>query len=166
DRQVRRTVHIVPPEGMSVASGWGGVSRGEQQSPITGPTAGMDNTPILIGKPTGWRREAHGNLLYEVAQFGAGDDRSAEVLHVARSVLPLYERHTGHAHGRPVRFYLFEGTPGATNTRSAVVASYRPGEKSLTPRYKHLIAHELFHDWLGSDFIHADENIAWFHEGF
>jgi hypothetical protein len=126
----------------------------------------MDNTPILIGKPTGWRREGHGELIYEVAQFGAGHDRSAEVMQVARSVTPLYERHSGHAHGRPVRFYLFEGTPGATNTRSGVVASYRPGEKPLTPLYKHLIAHELFHGWLGSDFVQADDTVAWFHEGF
>jgi hypothetical protein len=166
DRKVRRMAHIVPPEGMSVASGWGGISKGEQQSPITGPTDQMDNAPILIGKPAGWRWEKHGGLVYEVAQFGAGDDRSAEVLQVARSVIPLYERHSGHPHGRSVRFYLFEGTPGATNTRSACVASYRPAEKPLTPHFKHVIAHELFHGWLGSDFIRADEAIAWFHEGF
>jgi hypothetical protein len=166
DRKVRRMAHIVPPEGMSVASGWGGISQGQQQSPITGPTNQMDNAPILIGKPAGWRREKHGGLVYEVAQFGAGVDRSAEVLHVARSVIPLYERHSGHAHGRAVRFYLFEGTPGATNTRSACISSYRPAEKRLLPYLKHRIAHELFHGWLGSDFILADEAIAWFHEGF
>src|SRR5262245_9665999 len=166
DLTVQRAVHIVPPEGMSVASGWGGVSQGEQHCSITGPTDQMDNAPILIGTPTGGRREKHGEVLYEVAQFGAGADRSAQVLHVARSLTPVHERHTGRPRGRPVRLYLFEGTPGATNTRSAIVSSYRPGEKSLTPAYKHLVAHELFHDWLGSGFVHADETIAWFHEGF
>jgi hypothetical protein len=166
DRKVHGTAHIVPPEGMSVASGWGGLSQGEQQSTITGPTGRMDNTPILIGKPTGWRREKRGELVYEVAQFGAGDDQSAAVMQVAQSVIPLYELYSGHAHGCPVRFYLFEGTPGANGLRSACVASYRAAEKGLTPQFRHVIAHELFHGWLGSDFIQADEAVAWFHEGF
>src|SRR5262245_12954875 len=166
DRAVRRTAHIVPPEGSSVASGWGGVTAGEQRAPILGPTNEMDNAPILIGKPIRRHVEKQGEVVYEAAQFGAGPDRSTEALEVAKSVMPLYERHSGYSSGQPVRMYFFEGTPGATNTRSAFVASYNPAVKSLTSSSKHVIAHELFHRWLGADFVPADEAIAWFHEGF
>ena len=165
-RAVRRTAHIVPPEGSSVASGWGGVTAGEQRAPILGSTNEMDNSPILIGKPIRRHVEKQGEVLYEAAQFGAGPDRSTEALEVAKSVIPLYERHSGYSSGQPVRMYFFEGTPGATNTRSAFVASYKPAVTSLTSSSKHVIAHELFHRWLGADFVPADEAIAWFHEGF
>jgi hypothetical protein len=166
DLPVHRTARIVPPAGLYVASGWGGITQGEQQAPILGPATEMDNAPILIGTPTSRRAEKHGEVLYEAAQFGAGGDRSAELLHVAKSVIPLYTRHSGYTSGQPVRIFLFQGTPGATNTRSAFVASYRPAGTSLTASFKHLIAHELFHRWLGTDFVLGNDAIAWFHEGF
>src|SRR5262249_6265639 len=31
-RTVRRTIHVVPPKGATVATGWGGVTQGEQRS--------------------------------------------------------------------------------------------------------------------------------------
>ncbi len=166
-RPVRRTAHIVPPEGLVVASGWGGITQGEQRAVIEGPTYEMDNAPILIGKPTGQHIEKQDGLLYEAAQFGSGHNRSADALHVAKAVMPLYARHSGYTSGQPVRVFLFEGTPGATNSRTAFVASYNPAQETLTPTFKHFLAHELFHRWLGThDFVRGNEAITWFHEGF
>jgi hypothetical protein len=163
-RDVDISFRVVPPKSMCVATGWGGVTPGEQR---VGLAAAMPNTPIVFGQPTGLRRRQHGSLAYEVAQFGPGRDRTDEVLRVARTVIPMYARHSGRPRELPVRVFLFDGATGATHTTSACLVSYRPDEQTVSPEFKHTIAHELFHDWLGAGgAIEGNETITWFHEGF
>ncbi len=166
DRAIRRIAQIVPPKGLFVASGWGGLSRGEQKAPILGPANEMDNTPILIGMPSRQHIEKHDGVAYEAVQFGPGNDLTADALQVAKAVVSLYERHSGYSSKQPVRIFFVAKPGGATGLRSAFISTYDPDDKWLTPAFKHLMAHELFHRWLGADFVRANEAIAWFHEGF
>lgn len=162
----RRIIRAVPTEGAVAGTGWCGLSRVVQSCEITGPTDRIDNAPIMFGRPTASRTETVDGVEIEVAQFGPGSDVTGEVMAVARAVVPGYGHTSGRMYPRPIRFYLYEGTPGGTNTRTAIISSYRPGEQPLTPTFRHIIAHELFHGWLGGDFILANEAITWLHEGF
>ncbi|MEP6911500.1 MAG: hypothetical protein ABI923_02030 [bacterium] len=162
-RTVERLVKIIPPNGASIATGWRGVTMGTQEIRLTGPIA---NTPIVIGLAAPLRREKRNGIAYEVAQFGGGSDRTSEVLKTAQTVVPRYEKDTGLKRGRPVRLFLFDGAQFNTHTPSAILLSYRASEE-FSARSRQIMAHELFHDWLGAGgFIEADESIAWFHEGF
>lgn len=158
-----RRVTFVAPEGRTVFTGWGGVSRAVRfDHPI-------DNAPVVIGNTSGSASADAEGIHYEVIQFGPGDDRTAAVLHAARSVVPAYARHSGRAPDEPVRIVLLDTATGSTHTDHGCMLGYRPAEdaRGLTPRFTHVLAHELFHDWLGAGgFVAGSESITWFHEGF
>ncbi len=158
-----RRVTFVAPEGRTVFTGWGGASRAVRfDHPI-------DNAPVVIGNTSGSASADAEGIHYEVIQFGPGDDRTAAVLHAARSVVPAYARHSGRAPDEPVRIVLLDTTTGSTHTDHGCMLGYRPAEdaRGLTPRFTHVLAHELFHDWLGAGgFVAGSESITWFHEGF
>ncbi len=160
--RIIRIVRIVPPVGASVATGWGGVTKGAQEVRLTGP---IENTPIVIGVPASLRRDQREGITFEVAQFGTGWDRTEAVLRVAENVVPLYDRDSGFKRGHPVRIFLFDGAAVNTGTRTAIIMGYRPSEKEFSSWSKQTVAHELFHDLLGY-WIEANDSIAWFHEGF
>ncbi len=158
-----RRVTFVAPEGRTVFTGWGGASR------VVRFDHPIDNAPMVIGTTSGSASANAEGIGYEVMQFGPGDDRTAVVLRAARSLIPAYARHCGRSPDEPVRIVLLDTTTGSTHTDHGCILGYRPGEdaRGLTPRFTHVLAHELFHDWLGAGgFVAGSESITWFHEGF
>jgi hypothetical protein len=161
-----RTVRLAAPPGTTIASGWGGVSTGRQEIQFRHP---IDNVPLVFGRSTGLATAEAEGCRYEVAQFGAAPDGTAEALRVACALVPLVGRHSGRPYGEPVRIFLTPLNSGGTHTDHGSLVGFRPGdlESGHAPEFVRLLAHELFHNWLGG-FLDPpdDESLVWFHEGF
>ncbi|MCI0586755.1 MAG: hypothetical protein L0323_07955 [Planctomycetes bacterium] len=161
-----RTIRFAGPPDATIATGWGGVSTGSQEVRFRHP---IDNVPLLFGRSAGLSTAEVDGCRYEIAQFGAGPDATPHVLRVARSLVPLYGRHSGRPHDEPVRVLLTPLSPGGTNTDHGCVVGLpdRESDGGLPPEFVRLLAHELFHDWLGGYLDPPDdESLVWFHEGF
>ncbi len=161
-----RAIRFVTERDLTIATGWGGLSEGEQVVQFHHP---LDNVPLLFGEATGSSAEDWEDLRYEVVQFGAGSDATQQVLDVARTLIPLYGRHCGRVQDEPVRLFLSPLRGGGTHTDhgSVVAEPYDSIDAGLSPEYVRLLAHEMFHDWLGGALKPPDdESLVWFHEGF
>ncbi len=164
--QAQRTIRFVAPPDVTIATGWGGVSRGTQEVRFDHP---IDNVPLVFGHASGISSHEAGGLRYEVAQFGTGRDITREVLRVAQALVPLYGRHSGRAQVEPVRIFLTSLKSGGTNTDHGCIVGYPSSDfdGALSPEFIRLVAHELFHVWLGGFLAPPeDESLVWFHEGF
>jgi hypothetical protein len=67
----------------------------------------------------------------------------------------------------PVRLFIAPWEGGGTMTDHGCIVG-APGalDDGLAPDYVRLLAHELFHIWLGGYLSPDDESLVWFHEGF
>ncbi len=159
----QRTLRFSAEPGVSVATGWAGVSSGEQTVSFRHP---IDNVPLFFGSARTAAAEGDG-LRYEVVQLGAGHDATAPVLEVVRTLVPLYARHCGRSPEQPVRLFITPWEGGGTMTDHGCIVG-APGalDDGLAPDYVRLLAHELFHIWLGGYLSPDDESLVWFHEGF
>jgi hypothetical protein len=163
----RRTVTLTAPPGATIATGWGGVSMEKQVIELSHD---IDNGLILFGdSPYVARAEAEG-IEFEVVQFPQGTDATPAILHLAHTLIPACGRTTGKPIDKPVRIFITHGGGGGTRTDHGVVVGFNVEavdlERSLD--FKLLIAHELFHEWLGG-YLHPtpdDESLIWFYEGF
>jgi M61 glycyl aminopeptidase len=161
-----RTIRFGAPPDATIATGWGGVSTGTQEVRFRHP---IDNVPLLFGRSAGLSTAEADGCRYEVAQFGAGPDATPQVLRVARALVPLYGRHSGRPHDEPVRVLLSPLASGGTSTDHGCVVGLpdRESDGGLSPEFVRLVAHELFHSWLGGSLDPPDdESLVWFHEGF
>jgi hypothetical protein len=160
-----RHVRFVAPQDTTIATGWGGISTTTQEVQFEHP---IDNVPLLFGRAIGVVRGEADALRFEVAQFGPGPDRTADVLGAARALIPLYGKNSGRPYGETVRLFLTPLTSGGTNTDHGSILSYRADdfEGGLSIRFIRLLSHEMFHIWLGGYLKPEDESLVWFHEGF
>lgn len=161
-----RTIRFVAPPDATIATGWGGVSTGLQEVRFHHP---IDNVPLVFGRATGLSTAEADGSLYEIAQFGSGADRTADVLRIARALVPLYGRHAGRRYDEPVRLFLTPLASGGTHTDHGCIVGYAADEldAGFPPESIRVVAHELFHHWLGGLLDPPDdESLVWLHEGF
>jgi hypothetical protein len=166
--EAKRIVRIRAREGETVATGWNGVSTGSQISEL--PQA-IDNALIVIGELVGHAQDLEGDAPCEVIQFARGPDATGDVLALVRTLLSAYTRNTSRVLDSPARVFLDDpcgGNTGGTRTDRGFVVQFDPREAdgSEQPAFRKLVAHELFHNWLGGLIRSTDESMVWFSEGF
>jgi predicted metalloprotease with PDZ domain len=154
-------VTISGPAGWAVASGWGGVSEGEQRvvADVT------EDSPVLFGRGVRVARGEVGGRVCEVVQFTGGPDQTGALLEQATALARGYEAQTGLAMDRPLRVFVTDKGGGQRVDRGLWMQAASGGWEE-SPYYRHLMAHELFHEWLGGMVREADESTTWFQEGF
>ena len=173
-----RTIHFVAGD-LAVATGWGGTYGHEQTVRLSHP---IDNAPLFFGSVRTDEAFVEGGLRIEVAQLGEGArPATSAVLEVMHTLVPLYSRNCGRppADGT-VRVFITPWDGGGTMTDHGLVTAAAqwnedaapPADGALTaadlsPQYIRLLAHEVFHLWLGGLLRPPDdESLVWFHEGF
>ncbi len=161
-------VHIRAPDGMTIATGWGGVSTGRQTADLPYE---VDNALIVIGKVVGHESATGDAASCEVIQFAAGPDVTDQVVPLVKSLLSAYARSAGCGLGFPVRVILNDpcgGNIGGTRTDRGLVVHVDAREPGFVSQdgFKRILAHELFHNWLGGLIAADDESTVWFSEGF
>jgi hypothetical protein len=150
----------------AIFTGWGGYSAGQQTARASAefPT---ENGVFAIGRMAGLTTRSVNGEPVEVAQFAAGSDVTAEIAGYADSLVAAMSRTTGRRPRGPLRIILEpqrrEGVFGGTHTNDGTVV-YFPAEP-LSVMAKVTLAHEVFHDWLGSHLV-DDGTVTWFNEGF
>lgn len=157
-------IEAAPDE--AIFTGWGGHSTGQQ----TGRGSAEfpeENGVFAIGRIVGLTTRSVNGVPVEVAQFAAGPDVTAEVAGYVESLVAAISRTVGRGPRGALRI-LFEpqraeGVFGGTLTNDGLVVRLPAEPLSLMSRFT--LAHEVFHDWLGSHLV-PDENVTWFNEGF
>ncbi|TAH35233.1 MAG: hypothetical protein EYC70_13430 [Planctomycetota bacterium] len=157
------TVRVEAAPEQQVFTGWGGLSVGPQEGAAP-PSFPDGNGIFAIGRSTGHTTGSIDGSTLEVVQFCTGPDVTEAVAEVARTLIPSFTRGTGRGPRGPVRIFVEGSRGGGTYTDLGLVVD-SPGELPLPDDTKNLIAHELFHGWLGSP-LTDDESLAWFSEGF
>ncbi|MCG8404693.1 MAG: hypothetical protein MI923_05795 [Phycisphaerales bacterium] len=163
---VARTIELVAPTGWQVVTGWGGLGD-RRQTVQLGAAVGSENAIIVFGKPSNVRETAV-KPRCEVFQFGEAGDITESVLDIVRKLIPLYGRNTGRVFDRPVRAFIVDTYSGGTHTMYGLRIGFDGSKspKTMSPYFTQLIAHELFHIWLGGYLQPADDSLVWFFEGF
>jgi hypothetical protein len=161
------TIRIDAPRHQQVFTGWAGLSADDQD--IRVPTRlSSANGVFAIGKSFGHTTENINGTLLEVAQFATAPDAVPAVAEVARTMIAAYSSSTGRGPHAPVRILIErskeEGVTRGTHTDAGLVVEL-PSILPLSEPAKELIAHELFHDWLGTQLV-GDDSLVWFSEGF
>jgi hypothetical protein len=161
------TIRVDAPRHQQVFTGWAGLSADHQTTPVSNRLSSA-NGVFAIGKSFGHTTENVGGTVLEVAQFTAAPDLVPAVAEVARTLIGAYSNSTGRGPHASVRILIErskeEGVTRGTHTDAGLVVEL-PGTLPLSEPAKELIAHELFHDWLGSQLVGGD-SLVWFSEGF
>jgi hypothetical protein len=161
------TIRVDAPRNQKVFTGWGGLSEDDQTTRVS-TRLSSGNGVFAIGKSFGHQTENVNGTILEVAQFATAPDRVPAVAEVARTMIAAYSSSTGRGPHAPVRILIEspkeEGVMGGTHTDAGLVVVL-PDVLPLSDPAKELIAHELFHDWLGSQ-LAGDDSLVWFSEGF
>jgi hypothetical protein len=157
-------IEAAPDE--AIFTGWGGhaIERQTARASAEFPT---ENGVFAIGRIVGLTTRSVNGVPVEVAQYAAGPDVTAEVAGYAESLVAAISRTTGRGPRGPLRI-LFEpqreeGVFGGTLTNDGLVVRLPAGPLSVLSRLT--LAHEIFHDWLGSHLV-EDGTVTWFNEGF
>ena len=164
DGPVRRRVVLEAPEGMAIASGWGGRARGRQELELGDDP---DQCLIFFGEPRAFLAGESGGVALEVFQYGSGTSDVTPVIFEGVSRLaPGYESTTGRALGKPLRVFVqgVESGGGGVRTDHGLGLGYN--ENPGSPYYQQTIAHELFHEWLPGKLGADGPSLVWFFEGF
>ena len=150
----------------AIFTGWGGHSVGQQTARASAEFP-AENGVFAIGRVVGLTTRTVNGVPVELAQFAAGPDLTAEMAGYVEPLVAAISRTTGRGPRGPLRIILEpqrkEGVFGGTHTNDGTVV-YFPAEP-LSVMAKMTLAHELFHDWLGSHLV-PDESVTWFNEGF
>ena len=150
----------------AVFSGWGGHAIGQQTARGSAELL-EENGVFAIGRMVGLTTRSVNGVPVEVAQFAAGPDVTAEIAGYVDSLVAAMSRTTGRGPRGPVRIILepqrAEGVFGGTHTNEGTVVNLPAEPFSLAAKWT--LAHEVFHDWLGSHLL-PDESVTWFNEGF
>lgn len=160
-----RTVEISAPRGCPVATGWGGFSDGSQRLSLD-PTEG--NGFVGFGTPMARYAAETGGGRLEVVQYGRSQEVAETVIDLVRRLADHIGEATGHPAPDPLVVFITDVGGGGMGTDHGLVLGYpadTPEWQERSPYFHHLVAHELFHWWLGSE-LRADESFPWFHEGF
>lgn len=162
-----RTLDIVAPDGWTIVTGWGGISKSRQQIELE-PGAG--NTTIAFGVPVSVAVSTDEFGTYEAVQFSPGPEVASSVLNIVSALGRSYSESTGSPAGalRVVMSPMSAGGTG-TFTEGCLSVNAMPGlaDNPLDPGYVHFLGHELFHAWLPGRLKPQEESsTVWFHEGF
>ncbi len=159
-----RTLHVDAPEGWSLYTAWGGM-----QDPAEGILLADEpgNMMIAIGTPQGAVARSKAGLI-ETAQFGRGPNIAPEIHRYMVDLVRAYGITTGEVITSPIRVFVLDGMSGGTKSSYGLRIGFRPelGEdQAKSESLRHLVAHELFHFWLGGK-IDGGVSTIWFTEGF
>lgn len=159
----RRSFEFRAPQGMTIATGWGGVSVGRQQVELDHD---IDQCVILFGNEP--HRSSSLDPAVEVVQFGAVPDVTADLLSASQRLIAGMERSTGHRLGRPEWIFITgneqHGGGGGVRTDHGISLGYSNDIGS--PYALQTLAHELFHEWLPGALPADGPRLIWFFEGF
>lgn len=156
-----REVRLSAPGTTSVASGWHGYS--ESAHVVTLPHD-IGKTPMFFGDAKFVAREKVDEITYEVYQYSSGVDVTQSVLDLVKRLAPAYGEALSRKFDRPLRLFITDTGGGQKTDHGLLLQPWH--EAALDPIYKQLIAHELFHEWLGGFIAASDESLTWFQEGF
>ena len=158
------SIEAAPDE--AIFTGWGGHSIGRQTA-RTSAEFPTENGVFAIGRIAGLVTRSVDGVPVEIAQFAAGPDLTAEIAGYAASLVTTISRTTDRGPRGPLRIIVGpqrdEGVFGGTLTNDGLVV--RLPTEPLSVVAKLTLAHEIFHDWLGSHLV-LDESVTWFNEGF
>lgn len=155
-------IAISPPAGCAAASGWGGTTPGAQRAHLP---AGLHDGPVIVGSPRIAREDKDG-VVCEVAQFAGEAEITAPVLDTAHALLAAYAATTGRALDRPMHVFITDKGGGQWTPGGLLLQVAHSTDEAASPHYRSLLAHELFHQWLGGYARAADPSLVWFQEGF
>lgn len=159
-----RSVQLVGPDGQPAASGWAGQHEPGQVLDVD-PARG--NTFLAFGEPERERRDLlHGWL--EVLQYGGPPGLAGPVADLSATLASHIGKTLDAAPRDPCVVFVHGLGQGGMAADPGLIVGYgkdMPQGYVHSPYYRHHVAHEFYHQWLGIR-IGADESIAWFHEGF
>ncbi len=159
-----RSVQLVGPDGQPTASGWAGLHDPSQVLAID-PTRG--NTFLAFGEPARERRDLlHGWL--EILQYGGPPGVAGPVADLTATLASHIGKTLDATPPNPCIVFVHGAGQGGMAADPGLLVGYdrkMPEGYVHSPYYRHLVAHEFYHQWLGVR-VRADESIAWFHEGF
>ncbi|MCG3123213.1 MAG: hypothetical protein GIKADHBN_01622 [Phycisphaerales bacterium] len=160
----RRRVAVRCPPDWTVFSGWAG----ETPSPHCFEMDHADrNGLIAMGAFTARARREKDGTLVEVRQFGTGLLMADETLDWICTLVPRMSE-SNRARPAAIRVFLNDSPGGGMMTDRGLVigvGSDWTDEQARSPYTRQIVAHELFHLWLGG-MIRPDERYVWFTEGF
>jgi hypothetical protein len=162
--EAERTIAIdVPPE-WTIATGFGGISKGHQTASVP---AGLRNTAISFGRPVALSAAGASEPPLEIVQWGGTDDVTGPLERFARTYVAACTQSLGVPPTGAVRLLVTEPGFGGTRVDGAFVIGC-PNLLEDDPYTLHFLAHEIFHDWLGGRLRAqgSGESLAWFWEGF
>lgn len=167
---VTKIVHVGQAND-TVFTGWAGLGSGPQAGELA-----ADDGIFAFGRPIRHTVVNGGGVRVEVAQYADVTDVTRAITDIATALLPTYARATGQKSSGVVRFVVEESSSeeiaNGTTTGAGIVLSLSKAAMTtlaetgqLPDSIKRLIAHELFHCWLGAE-LREDGSVAWFSEGF
>ena len=161
----QRTIELVAPEGMTIVTGWAGLSQGRQAAVLD---TAMGNGPIAFGTPARIEHSQQANFSADVYQFGKGPDVTKTVAKVLCACVPALESALKFPARNPYRAFITDTQGGGMGSDYGLrigVMEDAPKDHGESPWLKHHITHELFHDWLGIALTETDSSLVWFKEG-
>ncbi|MEQ8764590.1 MAG: hypothetical protein RL885_11730 [Planctomycetota bacterium] len=155
------TVEVVAPKGMTIFTGWGGITEGQQTVSLD---HGIDQCPIAFGRDPVIAKDLEGDTPFEVIQFGRAQPIADQILAIARPFVKTVEAKLERPFGKPVRVFVTGEKPGGGGIRTdhALGVGFNP---NLDPYYLSTIGHELHHEWLPGK-TSGEDSIVWLFEGF
>jgi hypothetical protein len=160
-----RRITVTTAPGQTLVTGWGGAALHTQTVTLDHD---IDNALIFFGTPAFTAHAVEGDASFEVFQFGAGRSIVESVLELVRKLVPAYGASTGRKRDGPLRVFVEDRGGGGVRVDHGLAVSWTPSDdpSERSPYFKILVAHELFHDWLGGYVQPPNETMVWFHEGF
>lgn len=162
----KRIVTLRAPKQMAVVSGWSGRSTGKQEFVCIDR---MENGPIAFGDPSGFAGSRANGRALEVFQFGRGRDITDHVSQVLEVLIPAMSKHAGFELQNPFRAFITDTQGGGMGSDRGLRIGFfeqDPPGQEREPYFVQLIAHELFHFWLGITLEAPDSSLVWLYEGF
>lgn len=156
------TLTLRAPAEMPIVAGWSGDVASGAVLPLSEPQAvsGL----VLFGRHR-VARAVHDDQPREVYQFTRGDELAAEMLALSSDLVARYGQSTGRPMDDPLRVFIVD-KGGGQWTPHGVFVQGASRDEFAGPHFRHLVAHELFHQWLGGYAKPADGSLVWFMEGF
>ena len=161
------TIELVPAEPeATIVTGWSGRARGAQR--LT-PDTPWGNSFVVFGEPASTTVARAGSLVIEAYQFGNGPDTTERAVDLVRRIAPAVARHTGWPARSPSRVFLSSAMDGGMGTDYGFhlnVPDDAPADHGFDLFFTTTVAHELFHEWLGTRLHESSGSLVWFREGF
>ena len=156
-----RRVTLRVPDGFRIASGWTGLVDGQHVQVDVGR---IDQCPVYFTRSVHRSASEQGARRYEVLQLGDVEDITGPTLARTEAIGEAIVDATGYDLGEPVRVFISGRDGGGMRTDHGVVITFDANHHA--PHRVHLLAHELFHEWLPGALPADGSTLVWFFEGF